>query len=383
MVARVVSAAGSLRGLLRGVDVEALSGDECAGLAEELARVEKACAAVRAMAAARAADHGSYGGRGGFGNAEDWAASITGDTRSAARSDLATGSRLGDCPKTRDAAVEGEVSLGQADEITRTEAEKPGSEDDLVERARSGASRQALADECRKRRQAGMDLDALAARQRSLRSLRTWTDGDGMVCGRFRLEPALGVSILNRLGREAERLHREARRAGSTEPFEAHAADALVSMLGSGGEAKRRRTRADVVFVVDLRTYREGQHDDTVCHVVGGGPVAPDVVREMSKDGFLKVVFHDGVNVHTVTHLGRYIPAELRTALELGDPPELDGVACSGCGKRFGIQWDHLQPVCAGGVTSFANEDPKCFECHVRKSEEERAAGLYDRARAP
>jgi hypothetical protein len=228
----------------------------------------------------------------------------------------------------------------------------------------------------------------LAAKQHARRSMRSWTDGDGMICGQFRLEPVIGVPVLARLEAEAERLRRSARRAGSTEPFQAHAADALASMLTNGSAGvKARNGRADVVFVVDLRTYRHGTHADSVCHIVGGGPVAPDVVREMVKDAFLKVAFHDGVNIHTVTHIGRYIPAELRTALELGEAPGFDGTVCSGCGHKFRLQWDHLDPVCAGGVTSFANEDPKCWECHARKSEEERAAGLYDtvrsRARSP
>lgn len=409
----VISAAVAFRKLVGKVDVGLLSGSDCAEVAEELARVEKTCAAVRAMAAARAADCGAHRGR-GFGDADDWMAGITGSSRQQAKAELETGERLGDCPETKDAALGGDLSLGQAGEIAKTEREKPGSEGELVRKAKT-STRQQLADACRQRRQEGVDRNELARKQRSLRSLRTWTDGDGMVCGQFRLEPVVGVPLMKRIQDEADRLHREARRSGSTEPWAAHAADALANLLGAGlggegragaggggagggdgGEAgggvagrggsvpakRSRRTRADVVFVVDLRTYRHGQHDETVCHVMGGGPVAPDVVREMAKDAFLKVVFHDGVNIHTVTHLGRYIPAELRTALELGDPPEFEGNVCSGCGRKLHLQWDHLEPVCAGGVTSYANEDPKCWDCHAKKCEQERAAGLYERRRS-
>ncbi|MBW3650395.1 MAG: DUF222 domain-containing protein [Actinobacteria bacterium] len=409
MSVSVISAAVTFRKLVRNVDVDLFSGGDCAEVAEELARVEKTCAAVRAMAAARAADCGAHRGR-GFGDADDWMAGITGSSRQQAKSERETGERLGDCPETKDAALEGDLSLGQAGEITKTEKEKPGSEGDLVRKAKT-STRQQLADACRKRRQEGADRDELARKQRSLRSLRTWTDGDGMVCGQFRLEPVVGVPLMKRVQDEADRLHREARRSGSTEPWAAHAADALANLLGAGfggeggvgagageagaGEAgsgaggggsvatkRASKTRADVVFVVDLRTYRHGQHDETVCHVMGGGPVAPDVVREMAKDAFLKVVFHDGVNIQTVTHLGRYIPAELRTALELGDAPGFEGIACSGCGRKFHLQWDHIEPVCAGGVTSYANEDPKCWDCHAKKCEQERAAGLYERRRS-
>lgn len=371
-----VSAATSFRGLVRQIDVGLLSGGDCALVAEELAMVEKTCAAARAVAAARVASCGAHRQR-GCDNAEDWLAGATGSTSSQARSDLDTGARLEKCPETKEAALDGELSLGQADEITKTERDKPGSESELIRMAKAkGSTRQKLAELCRKLRQEGLDRAELSRRQHARRSLRTWTDGDGMICGQFRLEPVVGVPLLSRLEVETERIRREARRAGSTEPWEAHAADALVAMLREEGAAAKK-TKAEVVFVIDLATYRRGAHPDTVSHIVGGGPVDPEVVAEMAKDAFLKVVFHDGVNIHTVTHLGRYIPAELRTALELGDPPEFDGVVCSGCGKKFRLQWDHVEPVCAGGVTSYENEDPKCFECHAKKCDAERAAGLY------
>lgn len=374
----VVAAAVSFRAVVREVDVATMHGGTCALVAEEMARVEKACAALRAMAAARAAGCGAHRER-GFSAAEDWLAGAAGTTRNQAKSDIQTGSRLSDCPETKDAALDGDLSLGQAEEITRTEQEKPGSESEMIGKVKSGSTRQQLSDACRKRRQEGVGREELARSQHAKRGARTWTDGDGMICGQFRFEPVVGVPLVSRLQAEADRLHREARRTGSTEPWEAHAADALAAMLRDGG-VRPHPTKADVVFVVDLRTFRHGEHPETVCHIVGGGPVDPEVVREMARDGFLKVVFHDGVNIHTVTHVGRYIPAELRTALELGDPPELDGITCSGCGKKFNLQWDHLDPVCAGGVTSYANEDPKCWDCHAKKSDEERAAGLYARA---
>ncbi len=389
----VVSDAVTFRASLRTVDVALLSGEGAALVAEEMARVEKASAALRAMAAARAADCGAHRAA-GFADPDEWMARMTGESRSKARSDLATGSRLSDCPKTKAAAADGELSLGQAEEITKTEREKPGSEGELVDRAKT-SSRQELAEECRKRRQDGVDRDALAARQHDRRSFRPWIDGDGMQCGMLKLEPIIGVALLARIQVEADRLHREARRQGSTEPWEAHAGDAVAAILAAGlgwatplaeSEAAapvspRAPRRADVVFVIDLCTFRSGVHPDSLCHIMGGGPVPPQVVREMAKDAFLKVVFHDGVNIHTVTHLGRYQRAELRTALELGGPPEFDGVACSVCGNRFRLQWDHVDPVCNGGVTSFENEDPKCWRCHDDKSRRERAAGMYDRGR--
>ena len=65
------------------------------------------------------------------------------------------------------------------------------------------------------------------------------------------------------------------------------------------------------------------------------------------RTAFLKVVLHDGVQIHTVKHFGRYRPAELETALMLGAPPGFEGVSCAelGCDRKLGLQWDHEDPV--------------------------------------
>jgi 5-methylcytosine-specific restriction endonuclease McrA len=87
-------------------------------------------------------------------------------------------------------------------------------------------------------------------------------------------------------------------------------------------------------------------------------------------------VIHDGVRIETLKHVGRYIPAELRTALELGDPPGFEGLACVDCGGRDGLQRDHVDPVANGGLTTYANLRGRCWGCHDKKTEEDRQAGL-------
>ena len=72
--------------------------------------------------------------------------------------------------------------------------------------------------------------------------------------------------------------------------------------------------------------------------------------------------------------------------LDLGPPPEFDGVVCTtdGCGRRLGVQWDHIDPVANGGVTSEQNLGPLCPPCHWEKTERDRAAGLLGpRAKPP
>jgi hypothetical protein len=134
-----------------------------------------------------------------------------------------------------------------------------------------------------------------------------------------------------------------------------------------------------MVVVVDLNAFRRGHtHPGEVCHIVGGGPLPPDVARQIAGDAFLKVAFHDGVDIHTISHLGRHIPVELRTALELGDPPGFDGAACVDCGRGHGLQWDHVDPVGHQGPTSYRNLQARCWSDHHEKTERDRKAGLLE-----
>ena len=206
-----------------------------------------------------------------------------------------------------------------------------------------------------------MDREALHAERRRVRSVQHWVDGLGMVAGRFRLPPEVGVPFVNRLDAETDRLRRAARREGNTEARDAHAAEALVAMVSRGGKGKSGR--ADVVFVCDLNAAARGHtHGDEVCHVVGAGPVPVRVVREAAVGAFVKVAVREGKRLDTIVHYGRRIPAELRTALDLGDPERLDGAVCveDGCDRRHDLEWDHDDPVANGGMTSYQNIKPRC-----------------------
>jgi hypothetical protein len=279
------------------------------------------------------------------------------------------------CPQTEIALLSGEVSLGQAAEI----ASVPEHEAELLELARSSGLR-VLKDAARKRRLAAIDPEELYAKQQAAREFVHWKDELGMICFRGGLPPDIGVAFVNRLDRETDREWRAAKRAGKLHARTVHAADAFVRMVAGDGATKAGGT--DLVVAVDLRAYRRGHvHEGECCRIVGDGPLPVDVVRELSKDAFLKVVLHDGVAIHTVAHFGRKRPAHLNTALELGAPPDFDGVVCTrpGCDRTYHLQWDHADPVANGGVTSRENLQPFCLPDHLDKTERDRKAGLLRR----
>ncbi len=379
--------AARLRASLAELEPGVYSADDCAAAAVELATTRKACEAAEARLAARAVACGVHR-KLGFADAGDWLASVSGSTTRDARVALQTVSAVEACPETRDALVAGELSVAQAREIASAEAAVPGSEAALLDVAR-GSSFGVLRDSARDRRAGAIPADELHARQRERRSVRHWRDELGMVCFRGALAPEVGIAFVNRLDAETDRVRRIARRGGGGEIEDrpAYAADAFARMVL--GQGKGRATRADVVAVCDVRAYRRGHvHDGEQCHIIGGGPIPVAVVREIAKDAFLKVAFHDGVEVRKVTHLGRHRPAELQTALELGAPPDFAGVTCceAGCDRRYGLEWDHVDPVANEGPTSFENLAARCYPHHREKTDRDRAAGLLRRrgkGRAP
>ena len=372
MSPRVLDAAGALIAALHELDVRLQTPAQCVVLVEQLARVERVCAAVRTEAAARAIEYGAHR-TSGVANGAEWLARETGMGSGEAARSLKTVQELGDRTETRAAVKAGEVSLQQAHEIVQTAAACPESEREMLERARHD-SLQGLRDAGRRKRLHAIDPNELHRRQREARYHRQWRDQMGMVRYSGALPPDVGVPIMNRLDVETDRQWRAAHRAKQQiEPRERYAADAFVEVMRGGG--KRHAVRADVVYVCNVETGES--------HIVGGGPVPESRVREAARDGFIKAVLHDGRKVDTIVHYGRCnIPAELRTVIELGDPPAFDGVTCLDCGRTFRLEWDHGDPVANNGPTSRDNFRRRCHDCHVVKTEQDRLAGLLS-GRAP
>src|ERR1019366_4284820 len=73
--------------------------------------------------------------------------------------------------------------------------------------------------------------------------------------------------------------------------------------------------RAQVLVRVDLDALRRGSvGPGGVCEIPGVGPVPVETARELMGDAITRLVITNGVDVTTVCHLGRSIPAHLRTA---------------------------------------------------------------------
>lgn len=373
----VLSAAAALCQVLADFDPQLMSGSDCASVAELLATTEKACAGARLLAARRAVETSAHRRR-GYNEGAAWLARHTGSTQNQARQALETAKDLENCPRTKAALVSGDVSIAQAEEITKAEKQTPGAEEQLLPVARKGDLSK-LRDEAREHRAMGTEVHELHRAQHRARYFRHWRDQLGMVCFTGALPPETGTSFVHRLESRAERIHRQTKTEDSEpERFEAHAADALIEMTSTDGA--RRGGRAELVIVCDLFAWRRDHlHEGEVCHILDGGPIPVAVARELAKDAFLKAALHDGVAIHTVKHFGRHQPAELRTALDLGPVPAFSGAQCADCGSRFGLEYDHVDPVANGGRTEYSNLKARCWRDHHDKTERDRKAGLLSR----
>lgn len=375
MLSSVHAAANALREVLHTFDAAAASPEDCAAIADELARTEKACAAVRLLATTRAAARGAHRER-GFGDPASWFARQAGTTTSQARRALETAAGLERCSQTKQALLAGEVSVSQAHEIVKAETESPGQEEDLLSAART-SDLSKLREHVRARRFERTAPEELHRLQLAARRFRHWRDGLGMVCFEGALPAHAGVPFINRIDLLAQRARRAAAREGrSGERFEAHAADA-VSSLAANGDSDTRAPRAELVIVCDLFAYRRGHvHNGESCHVIDGAPVPVEIARELTRDAFVKAVLHDGVEIQRIKHFGRHLPAELKTALDLGPVPAFSGRECADCGRRYGLEYDHVDPVAHQGPTSYENVEARCYADHLAKTERDRKAGL-------
>jgi len=373
-VSEVRELATRLRDALAAAEPGACSGTVCADIVEELAATEKACAAARVRFAARAAECGEHHRR-GFSHANAWLARQAGTYVGTARAELATLAAVEKMPDTYDALLAGELSIAQAAEIARV----PGFERELLEVARTESLR-TLKERATRRHLESLDRDELAAEQHRRRAVRHGLDDYHMRRGTFAFAPEFGARFAKRLDRETNRVLREAHRAGRVVTHDQAAADAFQRLFD--GSAQSRVGPAEVVFVIGPDAFARGHaHRGELCHIVGSGPVPAQLVRERVVDAFVKAVIHDGTKVDTIVHYGRRRPALLQSLLDLGDPPDFDGPVCSedGCDRRFGLQWDHIDPVANGGPTSKDNLQPQCYPDHVAKTERDRANGLLGR----
>ncbi len=347
-------AAEEIREFLDEVDPEAVSTSAAADVVELFVEIERLAVAGKLLFASRASDSTKWICE-GHRSAASWLAQLAGSTMGEAISSIETADRLRSLDKTSAALRRGELSFGQAKEVASAAEKDPSKEAELVSAAGT-ESLKSLKARARKIRLRASSAEEENARYRAIhaaRYCRHWNDEEGAFRLEARLTPDAGARLASSLEDETNVFFDEARKSDAREHTQAYRADALVALMtgDSRGCASPRRSvgadvsnhgrrctsRTDTVVVrVDATALRRGYAvDDELCEIAGVGPVPVARAREILGDSFLKIVIRDAVDVNSVCHAGRTIPAHVRTALEERDP------TCVLCDCAFGLEAHH------------------------------------------
>ena len=334
--------------------------------------LERMTGAARTLVTARATEARDWE-KEGHRSPAAWVAEKIGSGFGEGASIFESSERLVSLPETTEALRRGELSGAQVKEITATAIRNPHVEKDLLAAAKN-QSLKGLKEEClRVRARAMSEKDARAKYEeiRKNRSLQMWTDQDGVGRLDARLAPDDFARVYSALQAEGNVVFNEARKSGHRESNAAYAADALVALVtgtsvscadapsASAGSATRAmstgRRRGDsprptttMHLRVDLAALKRGELEDgETCEIPGIGPVPLATARNVLGDSFLKVIIGDGVDVTSVCHLGRAVPAHIRSALEDRD----EKCVVPGCDVAKGLEIDHYQ-------IAFENDGP-------------------------
>ncbi|MBM3676153.1 MAG: HNH endonuclease [Actinobacteria bacterium] len=392
----VVEVIERVREGLAGFDPARLDGPAACDLTEAFAELERLAGAGKTLAAGRALGSGAWIHRGTHRTAEQWLAAVSGGSVAQAGGVLETVKRLDALPETASALRGGRLSTLQAEAVSAAASADPDAEGDLLASAEANGLAGLRRDCARVTAAACVDEMAAYERIRARRSLRHWRDPDGT--GRIdvrgpidqtarvmaALEPyERALFDANRHGGDHARpeqtafdalvalaTHRGIVGGTGTGGREERAADASGIATGGSGSAVvarpvRKGPDAVVVYHVSHDAYQRGHTvAGELCELEGARPVPVEVVRRAPNgDAALKALVTDGTDVIRVVHLGRTIPAVLRTAIEARDRE----CVIAGCHAHRHLEIDHDIPIHEGGTTSYENLHRLCRHHHHEK----------------
>jgi hypothetical protein len=358
----------SVRSVVAVLDPAALDGEQAKELVAQAVELEHLVGAVKCLAAGRLAETGAWANDGPFRDAGAWLASVAGTTIGRAKATIETAQRLKTLPETAAALRAGSLSEVQADAIAVAATADPKAERALLQAAETEGVR-GLKHACaRVEAAASTDQAERYEKAREGRYLRhrAVSDVEGLLELRGPID--LTARVLAALEPHEREQFEAARSADRREPAEALAFDAMVQMADESatvaGESSGRRAPATIVVRVDRSAFTRGHTaPGEVCEIAGVGPVPVVVAEKLADDAILKALITDGTDVRSVSHLGRTIPARLRTAIEELQPE----CAIAGCHVDRHLEIDHNTPVSEGGVTALWNLNRVCRHHHDLK----------------
>ncbi len=306
----------------------------------------------------------------GFLSCAHWLSWRTGLDPGAAREQVRVANALGRLPLISEAMQHGRVSYSKVRALTRVGTAE--NEEELLHFAKAGTAAhvEKLVRAYRRVERQGR-LEETEVRHAS-RYCHTFTDDDGMVVIKARLEPEAGAALQLALEAALEVLFEQSRHEAESdhasaeatqEPIEQRRADALTliaeAALNGGLDNGTRGDRFQVVVHVDEVSL--GDADRPATSILANGQyVSAETSRRIGCDAGKVVMTHtaDG-SVIDVGRKTRTIPPAIRRALDHRD----EGCRFPGCRRKF-CDAHHIEHWADGGETKLDNLILLCRRHH-------------------
>ena len=364
------SAVSHLREVSSRIEIDVVAGKDAASLVGIADEIRRAGDSLRTVAVGQVERTNSWKGEGAK-SITEWLSIETDCPQYEAQSVVLLANQLQHLPVTQAALRNGTLSNAQAVEVARGAIVAPNTETQLLNLAQHATVRDLR--DASSRVVAGATDEAERHRQvHKSRYFKSWTDLDGSFNVKGRMTAANGALVMAALKPIQDEIFKAARKSGAHERPEAYAADALMTLCEkasaihpSESGTKTSRPNAVINIRVDIDALKRGRtQDGEICEIAGVGPIPVATATEYLGEAFLKLLVIDGVDIKTVVHLGRHIPAPLRTAVE-----ERDRVCqVPTCDMTLGLEIDHIKPFSEGGPASFENLVRLCRRHHHQKT---------------
>ena len=364
------SAVTHLREVTSRIDVDVIDGKAAAELVRISEEARRAVDSLRTVAVGQVERTNGWKGEGAK-SLSEWLSIETDCPQYEAQSVVVLATQLQHLPVTQEALRNGTLSNAQAVEVARGAIVAPNTETQLLSLAKHATVRD-LRDASSRVVAAATDEAERHRQAHESRYLKSWTDTDGSFNLRGRMTVANGALVMAALKPIQDEIFRSARQSGAHERPEAYAADALTALCekattkqASECGTKSSRPNAVINIRVDIDALKRGRTEHgEVCEIAGVGPIPVATATEYLGEAFLKLLILDGVDIKTVAHMGRAIPAPLRTAVE-----ERDRVCqVPTCDMTIGLEIDHIKPFAEGGAASLENLVRLCKRHHLQKT---------------
>ncbi len=361
---------------ISSLEVDCVDAAGARGLVEIAERLRRAGDSLRTVAVGQVERTNAWRGEGAK-SISEWLSTETDCAQYEAQSVVLLANQLQHLPVTQAALLSGDLSGTQAVEVARGAIVAPNTETQLLNLSKHATVRD-LRDATSRVVAAATDEAERHRQVHKSRFLKSWTDLDGSFNLKARITVANGALVMAALKPIQDEIFRSARKSGAHERPEAYAADALMAFcekasnaasgLKAGADAKEKRSsrpNAVINIRVDIDALKRGHTENgEVCEIAGVGPIPVATATEYLGEAFLKLLVMDGTDIRTIAHMGRALPAKLRTGIE--ERARVCRVPT--CDMSIGLEIDHIVPFAEGGATSFENLVRLCKRHHLQKT---------------